>query len=401
MSKIKYSFVREQAETLLERLHGARRFIQVVAGSRQVGKTTMVQQVIEQLKIPAHYATADEPAFKGVDWIAQQWNIARLKAKTLNGAVLALDEIQKIDNWSESVKRLWDEDTLNKVPLHIVILGSSPLLIAKGLTESLAGRFEKILLPHWSFVEMREAFGFNLDEFIYYGGYPGAVPLINDPDRWQRYVLDSLIETTITRDILLMKRIDKPALLRQLFELACRYSGQILSYNKMLGQLHDAGNTTTLSNYLELLSVAGMVRGIPKYGGGVIRQRASSPKLQVLNTALLTTLVRTPIEEMKKDQKTWGRIVESAVGAHLANAELQDKFTLYYWREANYEVDFVVEHGNDLTAIEVKIGEYAKTQHSGCRAFMEKFSPKRVLLIGGEGVALEEFFSTSALHWVG
>lgn len=401
MSKFRKTFKREQSQVLFQRLQEPRRFIQVVSGPRQVGKSTMVQQVVERLEMPTRYASADEPTLRGSEWIAQQWNIARLDAASSTGAVLALDEIQKIDNWSETVKRLWDEDTRNNLSLKVIILGSSPLLVARGLSESLAGRFEKIVLPHWSFAEMKTAFDFTIDEFIYYGGYPGAAPLIEDPARWRSYIIDSLIETTISRDVLLMTRVDKPALLRQLFELVCRYSSQILSYNKMLGQLHDAGNTTTLAHYLELLAGAGIACGIPKYSGNFVRKRASSPKLQILNSALLSAVNQVPLTVVRADPKIWGRLVESAVGAHLANAELQGELALHYWREGNLEVDFVVQRGETTTAIEVKSGRTAPLRHAGTAAFVQKFNPQRSILIGGDGIPLEDFLSHPAVHWAG
>lgn len=251
------AFQRPYAKLLARRLAEPRRFLQVVAGPRQVGKSTLVQQVVEASKLPHRIASADEPTLRGPEWIAQQWDAARLIAKGRRGSVLVLDEIQKIPGWSEVVKRLWDEDSRHRLPLKVMLLGSAPLLVARGLSESLTGRFELLHLPHWSFAEMREAFGWSVEKFIFYGGYPGAAPLVGEPGRWARYILDALIETSISRDVLLLTRVDKPALLRRLFELACRYSGQVLSYTKMLGQLQDAGNTTTLAHYLDLLAAAG------------------------------------------------------------------------------------------------------------------------------------------------
>ena len=266
---------RPQAHELARRLGEPRRFIQVVAGPRQTGKTTLVQQLINELGRPVRYASADEPTLRGSEWIEQQWQIARRDAMQSgeSGAILVLDEVQKIPNWSETAKRLWDADTRTGLALHVVVLGSAPLLIARGLTESLAGRFETLHVPHWSYAEMRAAFGWSLDDYLFYGGYPGAAPLISDPRRWGRYIRESLIETSISRDVLLLSRVDKPALLRRLFELACRYSGQVLSYTKMLGQLQDAGNATTLAHYLDLLSGAGMVCGLQKYAGDAARSR--------------------------------------------------------------------------------------------------------------------------------
>ena len=398
-SKPRAPFQRPQSVVLAARLAEPRRFIQVVAGPRQVGKSTLVQQVTEGLAMPVRQASADEPTLRGAEWIAQQWDAARLSIADARGALLVLDEIQKIPGWSETVKRLWDEDTRAKRRLKVVLLGSSPLLIARGLTESLAGRFELLPLSHWSFAEMHAAFGWSLDEYVFHGGYPGAAPLIGEPARWTRYVLDSLIETSISRDVLLLTRVDKPALLRRLFELACRYSGQVLSYTKMLGQLQDAGNATTLAHYLDLLAGAGMVCGVPKYAGDVARSRGSSPKLQVLNTALMTATCGCTRAQARGDGEFWGRLVESAVGAHLANAALRGECTLHYWRERNQEVDFVVQAGRKLTAIEVKSGR-APRAHAGTAAFAKAFKPGRTLLVGGDGLALDEFLMRPAAHWV-
>ena len=313
--------------------------------------------------------------------------------------MLALDEIQKIPGWSETVKRLWDEDTRQRRPLKVVLLGSAPLLIAQGMTESLAGRFELLHLPHWSFAEMRDAFGFGLDEYLYFGGYPGAAALIHEPERWRRYIADSLIETSVSRDVLLLTRVDKPALLRRLFELACRYSGQILSYTKMLGQLQEAGNTTTLAHYLDLLAGAGLVCGLQKYAGDAARSRGSSPKLQVLNTALMTTVTGLSFDEARADREFMGRLTESAVGAHLANAAAARECELFYWRERNREVDFVVTAGRRVVAIEVKSGR-SREMPVGLAAFTEAFGSRRTLLVGGDGIGIEEFLARPAMEWI-
>lgn len=203
---------------------------------------------------------------------------------------------------------MWDEDSASGIPLKVILLGSSPLLLQTGLTESLAGPFEQIRLPHWALSEMQAAFGYTLNDYMYFGGYPGAAPLKSDPDRWREYILGSLIETTISRDVLLITRIDKPVLMRRLFELGCRYSGQILSYTKMLGQLQDSGNTTTLAHYLDLLSGVGMLTGLSKFAGDVARRRASSPKFQVLNTALVTVMSGLSPEDVSADREYFGRL---------------------------------------------------------------------------------------------
>jgi hypothetical protein len=398
VSKSSDRFRRPQAAELARRLAEPRRFIQIVAGARQVGKTTLVEQVTRDSRLPVRYASADEPTLRGPEWIGTQWEAARIEAGA-KGAILVLDEVQKAVGWSESVKRLWDEDSRARRPLQVVLLGSAPLLVARGPTESLTGRFEVLHLPHWSFAEMHAAFGFTADEYLCFGGYPGAAPLAGEPDRWRRYVLDALVETTISRDVLLLARVDKPALLRRLFELGCRHSGQMLSYTKMLGQLHDAGNTTTLAHYLQLLGGAGLLIGLAKYSGSVVRARGSSPKLQVLNTALMTAPAGLSFGEAGRDTEFRGRLIESAVGAHLANAAATAGYELYYWRERDLEVDFVVRFGRRVTAIEVRSGR-ARRAHAGLAAFSAAFDPDRKILVGGDGIPWEEFLRRPPEHWL-
>ncbi|MEW5915830.1 MAG: AAA family ATPase [Gemmatimonadota bacterium] len=395
-------FTRGYAAILERRLEERRRLIQVVTGARQVGKTTMVRQATMNVAWPVHFASADEALLEGPEWLGQQWNAARDIARVAPNerAVLVLDEVQKTQDWSVRVKRYWDEDTHTKLQLHVVLLGSAPLLVQRGLGESLAGRFEVIHLPHWSFDEMRTAFGFTLEQYVFYGGFPGAAPLIDDHERWRRYILDSLLETTISRDVLLLSRVEKPALLRRLLELGCRYSGQVLSFNKMLGQLQDAGNTTTLAHYLELLAGAGILTGLPKFAGHSVRTRASSPKLQVLNTALIGAQSNVTLDQAQRDRELWGRLSESAVGAHLANAAAAGVCELFYWRDHNREVDFVIRAGKALAAIEVKSGRRRETT-AGISAFAEAWRPARTLVVGRDDMPLVDFLATPVQHWLG
>jgi predicted AAA+ superfamily ATPase len=372
---------------LSSRLRAGRSFIQVVMGPRQVGKTTSVLAVLDELPFESHYASADSPATQSVTWLAQQWETARASAAG-GPRVLVLDEVQKIPRWSEQVKALWDEDTRSDTDLRVAVLWSSPMLMQAGLSESLAGRFEVLRWTHWMFGECRDAFGWDLETFLYFGGYPGAAPLVDDVERWRSYIVDSLIETTLSRDVLLMTRVDKPALLRQLFSLAVEYSGQVLSYNKMLGQLLDAGNTTTLAHYLTLLEGAGLVTGLPKYSATALRRRGSSPKLQVMNTALMTALSGRSPADARSDSAWHGRLVESAVGAALLAQTAGTAARVGYWREGTKEVDFVVETDTDIFAIEVKSGRAALT-HDGTGAFLKTQPKARPVLVGGDGVKLE------------
>jgi predicted AAA+ superfamily ATPase len=368
--------------------------LQVLAGARQVGKTTLARQIMAAFGENSTYATADgAPSEDGI-WIEQQWEAARFRCVRAGSWLLVLDEVQKITNWSETVKRLWDRDTAESLDLRVILLGSSQLLMQQGFSESLAGRFEVLRIGHWSFPEMRDAFGLNVDQYLYFGGYPGAASLIGDEERWRRYLLDSLIEMTISRDILMMNRVDKPALLAQLFRLGCAYSSQILSYQKMLGQLQDAGNTTTLAHYLDLLAGAGMLCGLPKFSGEVVRQRGSSPKFQVLNNALMTAQSAISFTEARRDPERWGRIAESAIGAHLVNGAQMGEYELFYWREVSKEVDFVLRRGDKVLALEVKSGN-RRTSLPGMTAFDKAFGPAKKLLVGTGGIPIEEFLQIS------
>ncbi len=392
-------------ETILARAHEPRRFIQVLAGPRQVGKTTLARQVMDAVGVPAHFASADDPALRESGWLETQWEIGRLRARNGGraGGLLVMDEIQKIPAWSESVKRFWDEDTAEELPLRVMLLGSAPLLVQKGLTESLAGRFELIRVSHWSFPEMRDAFGWTLDRYLFFGGYPGAADLSGDEERWSRYLLDSLVETTVARDILLMTRVDKPALLRQLFRLGCERSAEVVPYQQLQARLADAGNTTTLAHYLELLAGSGMLTGLPKYDGpdASVRRRASSPKLLALNTALMTAGSGRSFEAARVDADFWGRLIETAVGAHLANGSHPER--LAYWKQGSREVDYVVappSAGGRPLAIEVASGRRREVQ-PGIAAFERAHPELRRLQIGGRGMGLEEFLSEPAESWFG
>lgn len=384
-------FERSYLQYIKDRVLEPRSFIQVILGPRQVGKTTMVTQLLSQISIPYLFESADAISATNSTWLLQIWETARLQMK-ISGSpeyLLVVDEIQKIDNWSEVVKQQWDRDTREKINIKVILLGSSRLLIQKGLTESLAGRFETLYLGHWSFAEMQEAFGWSIEQYVYFGGYPGSASLINDETRWKNYINDALIETSISKDILMLTRVDKPALLKRLFELGSLYSGQILSYTKIIGQLQDAGNTTTLANYLKLLSDCGLLGGLEKYAGDVIRKRSSSPKFQVYNNALLSAQSDISFTEIIVDPKEWGRLVESTIGAHLINNSISERYGLYYWREGNDEVDFIIEKGDKVVALEVKSGIH--TDNKGMKIFAEKFNPEKVLLVGTGGIPYADF----------
>lgn len=387
---------RASFKLLLQRLREPRRFIQSLIGPRQIGKTTLARQVADELGIQSRYVTADLATLQDVAWLRQQWDVARELAKSAGKALLIVDEIQKIPHWSDMVKFLWDQDTASEIDLSVLILGSSPWLMQKGLSESLAGRFEVIPIGHWSFQEMHDSFGWSLEQYLYFGGYPGAAPLANekDPERWINYINDSIIEATISRDILLMSQVNKPALLRRVFQLGCHYSGQILSYNKMLGELQDAGNSTTLAHYLTLLDGAGLLTGLQKFANQNVRRKGSSPKFAVYNNALMSAQSGKNFLEAMSDQAFLGRLIESSVGAHLLNGIRGTQIELSYWREGDKEVDFVLKLGEKMLAIEVK-SNHESIQHSGIDSFVKQFKPDRILLVGNQGIPLKTFLSTA------
>ncbi len=369
-----------------------RRFIQVIYGPRQIGKTTLVRQIIKDLNYPYSIVAADAVPASDQVWIAQHWENARTKQLLSPDTpyLLVFDEVQKIDNWSEQVKAEWDRDTVNELDIRVILLGSSRLMLQQGLTESLAGRFEAMYLGHWSYAEMKEAFDLTPEEYIWFGGYPGAIMLKEDEDRWKSYVRDSLLETSISRDILMLTRVDKPALMKRLFEIGSSYSGQVLSYTKVMGQLADAGNTTTLANYLELLHEAGLLGGLEKYSPNLIRKRSSSPKFMVHNTAIMSGISNETFETLQADHKAWGRWVESAVGAHLLNQSFKDKkISIYYWREGKDEVDFVVEYKKRIIALEVKTSKVRGL--AGLNAFAKNYRPEKALVIGTDGIPWQDF----------
>ncbi len=386
-------FKRVQCKELALRISEQRDKIQVISGPRQVGKSTMVKQVLQETTIPHMLVSADNVDKANSAWIGEMWATARARMKASNAAefLLVIDEVHKLDNWSEAVKKEWDEDTLNDLNMKVVILGSSRLLLKDGLTESLAGRYELIRMPHWNYAEMHEAFGIDISQFIYFGGYPGGARYIEDERRWRRYIKDSIIAPAIERDVLQTKTVYKPALMKQLFELGCAYSSEELSLNKMLGQLQDAGNVTTLANYLTTLDESRLLCGLHKYASDEARKYNSVPKLMVYNTALFSVLSGVNYNKTFTTPRLWGRWVESAIGSYLLNQADEYDYKLFYWRERDDEVDFIIEYNRQCVAIEVKSGR--RTTNNGLAVFRKRFHPMHSFVVGSGGVPIEEFLT--------
>jgi len=390
-------FKRSEFQTITNRLKEDRRFIQVVMGPRQVGKSTVVKQVLEEIETPYLFYSADLVPATNTTWISDCWATARsmMDHKEQDCMILVIDEIQKINSWSEAVKKEWDSDTFNNRNIKVLLLGSSRVMLEKGLSDSLTGRFEEIRMTHWGYAEMKECFGFNIDQYIYYGGYPGAASLIRSEERFMQYIQSSIVDSTINKDILVNTPINKPALLRRTFELGASYSGNILSLNKMVGELQDAGNTTTLAGYIDLLNESGLLSGLHKYSIDDARRRASIPKFQVYNNALKTLYNPLSFEKTLEDRKVWGHIYESAVGAWLLNLSFARRYEIFYWRDHDDEVDFVLRYKGQLVAIEVKSNAEKNTK--GMERFKELFHPNEIFIVGEGGMPIEEFMSLRSL----
>lgn len=386
-------YKRAEYQLIKKRIEEPRKFIQVVMGARQIGKSTVVKQVLKDLDAPYQLFSADNVPTTNSAWISDCWAAVRSlkESKDWESMILVIDEIQKISNWSEVVKKEWDDDTFHDRDIKVLLLGSSRVLLEKGLSESLAGRFEEIRMSHWSYPEMRDCFGFSLDQYLFYGGYPGAASLIDDDDRFSQYIQSAIIEATINKDILMDTPISKPALLRQTFELGAAYSGELLSMNKMLGSLQDAGNTVTLTGYINLLDESGLLCGLQKFSMDMARRRASIPKLQVYNNALKMVYSPLSFEQSILDRKSWGRTFESGIGAYLVSQAFVHRFEVFYWREKDAEVDFVLRKNGSVVAIEVKSNAEKRTE--GLDKFRQMFKPQAAFIVGDGGIGAEDFLS--------
>lgn len=386
-------YKRAEYHLIKKRLEEQRKFIQVVMGARQIGKSTVVKQVLTDLEAPFQLFSADYVPATNSAWISNCWAAVRsLKAsREYDSIILVIDEIQKIANWSEVVKKEWDDDTFHDRNIKVLLLGSSRVLLERGLSESLAGRFEEIRMSHWSYVEMKECFGFSLDQYLFYGGYPGAASLIEDDDRFQHYIQSSIVEATINKDILMDTPISKPALLRQTFELGAAYSGTLLSLTKMIGSLQDAGNTATLAGYIHLLDESGLLCGLQKFSIDPARRKASIPKFQVYNSALKRVYCPYSFEQAILNRKEWGHICESGIGAYLVSQAFTHRFEVLYWRERVDEVDFILRKKGALLAIEVKSNAEKRTE--GLDTFRHRFNPQSSFIVGDGGISAEDFLS--------
>jgi uncharacterized protein len=343
-------------------------FLQVILGPRQVGKTTSVLLFLKSYQTTHHYVSADKVFGKGHEWLLENWQ----KART-DSALLVIDEIQKIENWSEVVKKLWDEEKLRAKPIKCILLGSSSLDIQKGLTESLTGRFQLLRMHHWNAQESARGFDISFEDYLQIGGYPGSYAFSNDRKQWVDYIQHSVIETVIEKDILLNHTVKSPALFRQAFELLMSYPAQEISYTKLLGLLQGKGNTDLIKNYLRLYEGAFLVKALEKFSTNKLKVRSSSPKILPLCPAFYYAGIQAPYSSAER-----GHVFEMVVGAQLVRTGAP----LYYWREKNDEVDYVVKVGRKIYAIEVKSGK--RERSTGLEAFQKKFPTSKCVIINTE-----------------
>lgn len=387
-------YQRRHLNILKSRMAEPRCRMQIVMGPRQVGKSTLVGQFTEGVSVPFDFFAADGVNRFDSSWIPNKWQQVRMRMDIHSEQehILIIDEVQKIRGWSEQVKKEWDEDSRSHRNLKVILLGSSRLLLQKGLEESLEGRFETIKMGYWDWQEMHEAFGFSMDEYVYFGGFPGLAPDIQDEDRWRNLMEDSIISPILTRDILEIEEIRNPALLRQVFELACIESAKELSLTKMQGTMN-SGTVPTIKNYLDILNKSMIVQPLQNYSPSRVKEKQSVPKMQVFNNAFRNRFGTFSFDEARVDPAEWGRLVESAVGAHLANRAMTDDYELFYWRnERRQECDYVLRKGQALVAIEVKSGSVDKTV--GFEKFKEQFADKvtAAFIVDPHALPLDDFF---------
>lgn len=389
---------------LKQRITEPRRFIQVVVGPRQTGKTTILRQLIAKLDTPVHFVRASQDIIQSRDWLRREWEEGRRLLRNIPqvsqsknsdtkvqspGVLLMIDEIQMVSQWSSVVKSLWDEDTDANRNMQVIVTGSSSLLLTKGLHESLTGRFELHFCEQWDLVECEAAFDYSLDEYLFFGGYPGSAPLIGNKQRWLEYVQNSIIAPSIAKDVIALQSIHKPAVMQALFTLGAAYSGREVSYRKLLGQLDDAGNATTIASYLDLLSKAGLMSGLQKFSEQLVKTRASSPRLVVHDTSLMVASYGQYRDFLLTDPDRKGHLIESAVGAYLIKRAKREGFEVFWWRDGEAKVDFVIQSGRDCTAIEVKSGRIKNRR--GLDAFAARFKCTHSLVVGSNKTSLDAF----------
>lgn len=388
-------------ETLLKRLREpAPGRLQLLTGPRQVGKTTLLLELCKPLGDGAYYVAADDPQAGLPGFWERIWAEAERRTSTGPG-VIFIDEVQHVADWAARIKAQYDRLKRKKIPLHIVVTGSSALRLGTGSRESLAGRFERLVLTHWSASALKETFGFSSSDAtltaVQLGSYPGALQFRGDTSRWRAYVRDSIIEPAIGRDVLALGVVRRPALLRQIFAVAVASPAQIVSLQKLQGQLQDRGALETVAHYLALLEEAYLVASLQKFAQHEHRRRSAPPKLVVLNNAMLSAMHPEGAPEQSHEPARFGLWVENACLAFAWNAGQR----VTYWREEPLEVDCVTEGNWGRWAIEIKTGIVESTHLKGLLEFCRRNPQFRPLVVTAPGQESEVTrFGLTAISWV-
>ena len=374
--------------------------IQLLTGPRQVGKTTLLLQLAGSLKGRAIYATADGPEASLPGFWERIWSSAEEIAHRRGDAVVLLDEVQHLPDWSRRLKGEWDRIHRLKTPLHVIVTGSSALRLGSASRESLAGRFERVTLSHWPAAALRDILhvkaGAAAETQVLTGSYPGAHALRGDSARFRAYVRDAIVEPAIGRDVLALEPVRRPALLRQIFGFCASMPAQIVSLQKLQGRLTDPGALDTIAHYLHLLEDAYLIAPLEKFSVRPLRRRSAPPKIIVLSNALLAGMDPLGPPDRSKDPGRFGAWVENACLAHAWNSGQR----VTYWREEPIEVDGVIEGTWGAWAVEVKTGSFETHDLKGVLEFCRRNPRFRPLVLHGpEGVAAARRAQVASMPW--
>lgn len=355
--------------------------MQVLTGPRQVGKTTLLLEAADAWGEQAIYLAADAPDASLPDWWARNWQRAIALAQR-GPALLLVDEVHALPDWSRLLKTSFDEAKRLRLPLHFLLTGSSSLQVVGGARESMAGRFERLHLRQWTARDLVAGFGMSPEAAalhqVRHGAFPASVRLVREPERWRAYIRDAVIDPAIGMDILMLRPVRRPALLRQVLAVCLGHPAEVIALQKIVGSLTDAGGVATVAEYLALLEDAYLAAGLPKYAAAEVRRRATPPKLVTLSNALLGVGQDPPTPD--GDPRRWGRWLENAC---LATA-LNSGHTVSYWRDRDLEVDMVVESPAGRWAVEVKGGDFTPRDLTALLTFTQRNPDFRPLVIGDE-----------------
>jgi predicted AAA+ superfamily ATPase len=374
--------------------------IQLLTGPRQVGKTDTLLKLAKKFHETAIYTAADSPESALPGYWERLWQSAFEMEKAKGVAILLIDEVQHLPDWSIRLKGEWDKVLREGLKIYLVASGSSSLHLGRGSKESLAGRIERLTITHWSAAMLKKAFKLPKNEAIIRivtrGSYPGSMVFYNDLQRWSAYIRDAIIDPAISHDIFSLTEVRRPALLKQVFALSAASPAQIVSLNKLQGQLQDKGALDTISHYLSLLEDSFLIAALDKHTAKPIRSRSAPPKLVVLNNALLAVMDQRGIPNKKNDPERFGNWVENAVLAFCWNSGQQ----VSYWRDDTYEVDGVIDGPWGSFAIEVKTSSFIERDLIGLLEFTRQYPKYAPLVVCDEkDVPRAKKMNLKAVSW--